>query len=206
VFVCVNLWLKSRRIDPPSSGGGVCGESNLSNLGTAVDCEGVNDPMRHLRRSLVALVAFAISVALTPIRFDAEGWGCGRVIDGGGGFSSTRFSSSYSVPLSFAHFNYSSKEKANEVFDEHVRGAVRVIETTTKLNQHGAVIGRRAVIICFNPELNQHFAAVFWTDGSTVHSIDSPSLLHVLEFEKGILGEWRPRFSRIRYLLAPDYL
>lgn len=162
--------------------------------------------MKHLRRLLVALVAFAISVALTPIGFHVEGWGCGRVIDGGGGFSSTAFTSSYSVRLSFAHFGYSSKEKANEVFDQHVREAIQVIETTPKLNDHGAVGGRRAVTISFNPELNQHFAAVFWTEGSTLHSIDSPSLLHVLEFEKGILGEWRLGVRRIRYLLAPDHL
>ena len=162
--------------------------------------------MKHLRRLFVALLAFVASVAITPIGFEIEGWGCGRVIDGGGGFSSTAYSSSYCVRLSFAHFGYSSKEKANEVFDHHVREAVRVIETTTKRNAQGAVIGRRAVTISFNPELNQHFASVFWTDGRTLQSIDSPSLLHVLEFEKGILGEWRLGVRRIRYLLSSDYL
>ena len=162
--------------------------------------------MKHLRRLLVALVAFAISVALTPIGFKTEGWGCGRMIDGGGGFSSTAFTSSYSMRLSFAHFGYRSEEKANEVFDRHVREAVRVIETTTKLNAKGEAVGRRAVAVSFNPETNQSFASVFWIDGSTIHSIDSASLLHVLEFEKGILGEWRLGVRRIRYLFAPDHL
>jgi hypothetical protein len=31
-------------------------------------------------------------------------------------------------------------------------------------------------------------------------SFDSPSLLHVIEFEKGILGEWRLGVRRIQYL------
>lgn len=162
--------------------------------------------MKHLRRLLVALVAFALSVAITPIRFEVEGWACGRMIDSGGGFSSTAHSSSYSVRLSFAHFNFISKEKANEAFDKHIREAVRVIETTPKLNEQGVLVGRRAVTISFDPELKQHFASVSWTDGRSIYSINSPSLLHVIEFEKGILGEWRLGVRRIRYLLAPDHL
>lgn len=162
--------------------------------------------MKHLRRLLVALFAFIVGVALTPISFHVDGWGCGRLIDGDGGFSSTALTSSYSIRLSFAHFGYRSREKANAAFDQHLREATRVVEITTKLNDKGEVVGRRAVTISFNPELKQHFAAVFWTDAEAIHSIDSPSLLHVLEFEKGILGEWRLGARRIRYLLAPDHL
>ena len=162
--------------------------------------------MKHLGRLLVALTTFALSMTLIPIGFELEGWGCGRVIDGGGGFSSAAYTSSYSVRLSFAHFGYRSKEKANEVFDRHLRDAVRVIETTTKLNDKGEVVGRRAVTISFNPETNQSFASVSWIEDSIIQSIDSQSLLHVLEFEKGILGEWRLGVRRMRYLFAPDHL
>jgi hypothetical protein len=162
--------------------------------------------MKHLRGSVVALLAFVVGVAVTPIRFQAEGTGCGRDIDGGGGFSATAYTSSYSVRLSFAHHSYSSKEKANEVFDHYVSEAVRVVETTPNLNKRGVPVGRRAVTISHNPETNQTYAAVFWTDGRALHFIGSPSLLHVIEFEKGILGEWRFGLRRIRYLLAPDAL
>lgn len=162
--------------------------------------------MKHLRRLLFALLAFATGVAVTPIHFEVEAMACGRLTDGRGGFSARSFSSSYSVYLSFAHFNYDSKEKADDAFDQGVREAVRVVEVTPHLNKHGLLIGRRAVTISFNPETKNHFASVFWTNGSTLHSIDSPSLLHVLEFEKGILGEWRLGVRRIGYLLAPDYL
>lgn len=162
--------------------------------------------MKHLRRLFVALCAFSVGVALTPIRFEVEGWGYGRLIDDGGEFSATSYSSSYHVYLSVARFRYTSKEKANKSFDQQVRVAVRVIETTQELNEQGAVVVRRAVTISSNSETKQSVASVFWIDGSTLYSIDSPSLLHVLEFEKGILGEWRLGVRRIRYLLSSDHL
>ncbi|HEY0730283.1 MAG TPA: hypothetical protein VGD38_19515 [Pyrinomonadaceae bacterium] len=162
--------------------------------------------MKHLRRLLVGLVAFVAGVALTPIQFHVEGLGCGRMLDGDGGFSVRSFTSSYSVRLSFAHFRFKSQEKTDEAFDRHVRDAVRVIETTPKLNEHGEVVGRRALVITFNSEVKQSFASLVWTDGKSLHAIDSPSLIHVIEFEKGILGEWRLGVRRIKYLLAPDAL
>jgi hypothetical protein len=110
------------------------------------------------------------------------------------------------VPLSFGQLNYRSREAANEAFDQHVRDAVRVVETTQKLNEHGVIVGRRAVTISFNPETKQSYATVAWTDGKSAYTIDSPSLIHVIEFEKGILGEWRLGVGRIKYLLAPDAL
>ena len=162
--------------------------------------------MKHLRGLVVAVLAFVIGVAVTPIRFQAESLACGRIIDGGGGFSATSYTSSYAVPLSFAHFDYSSPEKANAAFDEYVREAVRVIETTPNPNKLGVVVGRRAVTIWYNPETNKSIASVFWTSGSTLHSIGSLSLLHAIEFEKGLLREWRLGLRRIQYLLTPDAL
>ena len=160
--------------------------------------------MKHLRRLLVALAAFVAGVALTPIRFHVEGMGCGRMLDGSGGFSVTSHSSSYSVSLSFAHESYKSPEKTNEAFDHYIHDAVRVIELTPRLDQKGITVGRRAVAMFFNREVNQPVACVFWTDGKFLHSIHSPSLLHVIEFEKQNLGAWSTGVSRIQYLLAPD--
>lgn len=158
-----------------------------------------------MKRLIVALLAFVVGVALTPIRFQAESTACGRVIDGGE-FSATAYSSSYSVRLSFAHYSYSSKDEANEVFDHYVREAVRVVETTPNLNKRGIPLGRRAVTISYNPETKQTYASVFWTDGGALHFIESSSLLHAIEFEKGLLGEWRLGLRRLRYRLAPDAL
>jgi hypothetical protein len=158
------------------------------------------------RGLLLAVLAFVVGVAMTPIGFSVEGFACGRLRDGSGGFSATSYTSSYAVRLSFAHYSYSSKERANEVFDRYVGEAVRVVETTPNLNKQGVPVGRRAVTISYNPETHQSYACVFWTDSSALHSIESPSLLHVIELEKGILGEWRLGLRRIQYLLAPDAL
>ena len=43
--------------------------------------------MKYLRYPLLGLVTFIIGVVVSPIHFYLEGIGCGRVIDGGGGFS-----------------------------------------------------------------------------------------------------------------------
>ena len=144
--------------------------------------------MRYLRYPLVALITLVVGVVLSPIRFYVEGMGCGRVIDGGGGFSITSYQSTYFVGLQFVHSGYSSTEKANEVFDQHLREAVRVVSVTSKLNKNGMPVGRRAEVVFFVPEVNKCDVSVFWTDGRMVHAIYSSSRFHVLEFEKRNLG------------------
>jgi hypothetical protein len=144
--------------------------------------------MKYLRYPLLAFGTFIIGVVVSPIQFYLEGIGCGRVIDGGGGFSVSSYRSSYFVDLSFAHAGYVSTEKANEVFNQRLGEAARVIEVGPKLNSNGLSVGRRAVTIVFEPELNQYYACVFWTDDRIIHSIYSTSFLHVVEFEKHNLG------------------
>jgi hypothetical protein len=138
--------------------------------------------MRYLRGPIVALLAFIIGVAISPIGFYMEGMGCGRVIDGGGGFSIKSYRSTYFVQLYFAHSGYVSTEKANQVFSQQLAEAVLLVDHTPKFNKD--TIGQRAVAVFFDAETNQYYAAVFWTDGRFLHSIFSSSYLHVIEFEK----------------------
>ena len=109
---------------------------------------------------------------------------CGKMIDGGGGFGIRSYRSSDNVKLYFASGGYASTEKTNEVFDAEVAKAVQVIELTPKLDAHGKEAGRRAVVILVDKETNENYASVFWTNDRRIVSIDSPSLWHVLEFEK----------------------
>ncbi len=125
-----------------------------------------------------------IGVAVSPIRFRLEGMGCGRMKDGGGGFGTRSYTSSDNVKLYFFQGGYASTEKANEAFDQQVAKAIQVLELTPKLDADGKEVGRRAVLIAFSHEINEQYASVFWTDGRHILSIDSPSLRHVLEFEK----------------------
>jgi len=140
--------------------------------------------MKHVRRLCVALLTFLLGVGFSPIHFYVEGMGCGKVIDGGGPFSITSFSSSYFVDLIRAGEVYVSPEKANEVFDQHLSEAVEVFEVGPKNNKDGAVVGRRAVALFFSPEISCYYTEILWTDGRILHYILSTSALHAKEFEK----------------------
>ena len=139
--------------------------------------------MKYFRRLGIALLTFVLGVAVSPIRFDVEGMGCGKVIDGGGGFGITSYSSSYFVKLLSASEQYVSPEKANAVFDQHLSEAVKVIEVGPKINRAGVVVGRRAMALFYVPETSTYYTDIFWTDGRIVDYISSTSTLHVKEFE-----------------------
>jgi hypothetical protein len=140
--------------------------------------------MRYLRGPVAALLAFIFGVAVSPIRFEKEGMGYGRMFNSLDGFVVTTYRSSYFVTISFAHSGHPSVEKANDLFDEHLAEAVEVIEITAKLDEHGKTVGRRALAMFLDPTTDRHFACVFWTQGTLFHAIGSTSPVHVLEFEK----------------------
>lgn len=134
--------------------------------------------MKYLRGPIVALVAFTFGVAISPIHFFVETIACGF------NNSTTTYRSSYFIQVSSSHLSCLSTEKANEVFDDKLHKALKVIEVAPKLNSNGVPVGRRAVAVFFLPELNEYRARVFWTDGATFYSISSTSFLHVMQFEK----------------------
>lgn len=139
--------------------------------------------MKQVRRLVIALLTFALGVAVSPIRFDVEGMGAGRVIDGGG-FSITSYRSSYFVNLLSIYEAYVSAEHANAIFDIRLRKAAKVIEVGPKFNREGAVVGRRAMALFNSTESSGPYTEIFWTEGCLLHSISSTSSLHVREFEK----------------------
>lgn len=138
--------------------------------------------MRYLRGPIVAVLAFIIGVAISPPRFYMELTACGRVNDGGGGFSITNYRSNDGVQVCFALSTYVSTRKANQVFNQHLAEAVRVIEHTPKMNKDNK--GQRAVAVFFDANTNEYYVEVFWTDDRFLASIFSSSYRHVIEFEK----------------------
>src|SRR5262249_19042554 len=108
----------------------------------------------------------------------------GKVIDGGGGFSATYYSSSYFVTLVLAHEGHVSPKKANQVFDQRLRQAVQVFELGPKTNREGKVVGQRAFALFFSPVCSCYYGETLWTDGRVLDYIYSTSGLHVREFEK----------------------
>jgi len=140
--------------------------------------------MKYVRGLGVALLTFIVGVAVAPIKFYEEGSGRGKVIDGGGNFAVTVYTSSYFIKLWFAHESYVSPEKANEVFNQRLSQAVKVIEVGPKINGEGAVVGRRVMALFFSPELSCYYTEILWTDGRILHYIFSTSALHATQFEK----------------------
>jgi hypothetical protein len=140
--------------------------------------------MKCIRWFSVALLTFVLGFAMSPIRFYVEGMGCGKLIDGGGGFGITSYSSSYFVKLWFVQSAYASPEKADAVFDQHVSQALNVIELGPKMNREGVVVGRRAMAIFYSPQLSRNYTEIIWTNGRFLHYIGSTSTMHVKEFEK----------------------
>jgi len=140
--------------------------------------------MKFIRRIGFALLTFVLGVAISPIRFDVDGMGCGKVADGGGGFGITSYSSSYFVKLWSVGSAYASPEKADAVFNQTLSQAVYIIELGPKINQKGVVVGRRAMIILYSPQLSKNYTEIIWTEGRFMHYIGSTSTMHVKEFEK----------------------
>src|SRR6185369_15575223 len=103
--------------------------------------------MKHVRRLGIALLTFTIGVAVSPIQFYLEASGGGKLFDGGGNFGITVYRSSYFVKLCSGHESYVSPEKADQVFDQHLSEAVKVVAVGPKFNDKGAVIGRRATAL-----------------------------------------------------------
>lgn len=139
--------------------------------------------MKYVRRLGIALLTFALGVGVSPIRFDVEGRGCEKVVDGGG-FSITSYRSSYFVNLLSVYEAYFSREEANAIFDERLSKAAKVIEVGPKFNREGAVVGRRAIALFYSKELSGPYVEIFWIKGCLLHSIRSTSTMHVREFEK----------------------
>jgi len=140
--------------------------------------------MKHIRRLSIALLTFVLGVAISPIHFYVEGMGYGKLVDGGGGFGITSYSSSYYVELWHFQASYASSEKAEEVFNQHLSQAVNVIELGPKTNREGVVVGRRAMAILYSPQLSKNYTEIIWTNGRFLQYIASTSTLHVRAFEK----------------------
>jgi hypothetical protein len=139
----------------------------------------------HAVTAIVTLsISFAIGVFISPIGFSLDMMGHGKMLNGGGGFFIQRYTSTYWIKLWFSSGKYQSPEKANEDFASNARSAVKVIDCGPKYNRHGDKIGQRAVALMLNPETNEQYASVFWTDGPFLRSIDSWSMTHVLQFER----------------------
>jgi hypothetical protein len=141
--------------------------------------------MRYLRYPAVAILTFVIGVIISPIHYFGESFACGGITEEGGGFSGGEcFRSSYFIQVCEGSAVYRSPERANQVFDEKLQEAERVVEVAPKLDEDGVVVGRRAVAVFRGSPDSGRYVTIFWTHGRVLNGISSSSWMHVKHFER----------------------
>jgi hypothetical protein len=117
------------------------------------------------------------------IKFEGLDAGSGKTKEGVR-FSFQLFRSSDGVGLSMTIEDHVSPEQANRELQRIVKKAEKVIKLGPKINGNGEQVGERAVLLFSPNEPSRARAELFWTDGRYLKNISSPSLQHVLKFEK----------------------
>jgi hypothetical protein len=105
-------------------------------------------------------------------------------IDHGVPLGFTDYTASDGVWLRVLYLTVTDQSQATLAFNQRLAHAISVIEKSDKRNADGAVIGERAEILAPSGKPASPYHAVVWTDGPTFHEVGSPSLAHVLQFEK----------------------
>lgn len=134
--------------------------------------------MKYLRYLALAIFTFAIGVGISPIRFYFESVACGPRA------SSTSFRSSYFMQTSDSYISYDSEQEASDAFNKKLNSALRVYDTSPKVNKKGVLIKQRALALYYHRVNDEYYIVSFWRDGKTFRRISSRSYAHVKDYEK----------------------
>jgi hypothetical protein len=96
------------------------------------------------------------------------------------GFTNYRASDGASLTVSYNTFPDAAQAKA--WFEKEVTRSTKVVERGPKKDGTGKVVGKRAQIVPAKP--NEKLVAIIWTDGRSLHEVQSTSLRDALEFER----------------------
>lgn len=102
----------------------------------------------------------------------------------GAPFSSQLYQSSDGVGLTVTRENRDTADRANKELQRKLKGATRIIERGSKLDEKGQRVGERVVAMFALDDSQKEQASVLWTSGRQFYYIESLSLKHALEFEK----------------------
>ena len=100
--------------------------------------------------------------------------------DDGSPTSFTRFRSSTGIPVELRVERRASPELARKALEDRLKRAVAVLQRGPLRDAAGKLVGERVLAVFPGP----WEAVVLATDGSRLHSVQSPSIRHVLEFER----------------------
>jgi hypothetical protein len=96
-------------------------------------------------------------------------------------FHSWRSSDGITVTSSTQEF--STAARAHSAYSGRVRDASRVIRTGPRTSEDEHIVGERSVVTFVAQGSGREVYGVLWTDGSTLHDVESISLRHALAFE-----------------------
>ena len=134
--------------------------------------------MKYLLYLALAIFTFAIGVGISPIRFYFESVACGPRN------YSRSFRSSYFMQTSDSHTSYDSEQEATDAFNKKLSNALRVYDTSPKVNKKGVLIKQRALALFYHQGNDEYYIVSFWTEGKTFRRISSRSYAHVKDYEK----------------------
>ncbi len=146
---------------------------------------------RYTVRFAVLFMAFAIGISATYIfhklylQFEPAFIASIRVKPEGYG-GCTAYKSLDGVNLSFIYVNFPSHEAADQAFQNELRGAARIIERVPLYDRkEQAIVGERVVVMFTSDDAaKREWASVISFDNTKLYQISSPSLRHVLAFDK----------------------
>ena len=96
----------------------------------------------------------------------------------------TDYTAADGIWLRVLYLTKTDQAEAVAAFNQRIAHATKVIKRSEKRDANGRVIGERAQILAPLARPAPPYHAVIWTDGPTFHEIGSPSLQHVLQFER----------------------
>ena len=133
--------------------------------------------MKYLLYLALAIFTFAIGVGISPIRFYFESVACGPRT------YSRSFRSSYFMQTSDSHTSYDSEQEATDAFNKKLSNALRVYDTSPKVNKEGVLIKQRALALFYHQGNDEYYIVSFWTERKTFRRISSRSYAHVKDYE-----------------------
>ena len=137
--------------------------------------------MKYLLRLAVAILAFAIGVAISPTHFYWESVACGPR------GSTTSYRSSYFIRTSRSYIYYESEAEASEAFKKKLGEAITIYDVSPKVS-HGVLIEQHAVGLFYDQGNDDFYVVSFWRDGQWVHGVSSRSYNHVKDLENQVFA------------------
>jgi hypothetical protein len=117
------------------------------------------------------------------IEFKAVHLSSGRKANGAE-FSAGLYDSSDGVGVLSTVETYGSPARAKAEMKKRIRGAIKVIDRSDKIDQSGKAISERVVLRFSHGSRRKSYSAVMWTNDEDLYVIESTSLRHALAFEQ----------------------